>query len=186
MARTARTARTTRRLGVLAATALLGTSLAACSGYDESAADSPSADSSVQGDDLPDWAPQILVDDEGDVTGLDFSDVDPAEGELLIAEVTTGDGPDVEAGQTITADYYGQLADADSAFDSSFGREPFEAPIAAGRLIKGWDQGLVGVPVGSRVIMSVPPELGYGEAGAPPSIPGGATLYFVIDIIEAE
>ena len=91
----------------------------------------------------------------------------------------------VEQGQTITADYFGQLADQDAPFDESYSGEPFQAPIGVGSLIPGWDQGLVGVPVGSRLVMSIPADLGYGESGSGP-IPGGATLYFVIDIIDAQ
>ncbi len=171
----------------LAAAVLLAGVLAGCGSENDgdtvaSDTGAPAADASG----LPDWAPEILTDDAGDVTGLDFTDAAAPSDELLVAEVTTGDGPPVEAGQTITADYYGQLPDADEAFDSSYPREPFDAPIGQGALIEGWDEGLVGVPVGSRVIMSVPPDLGYGDAGSPPVIPGGATLYFVIDIIDAQ
>jgi FKBP-type peptidyl-prolyl cis-trans isomerase len=119
------------------------------------------------------------------VTGLDFSGVGEPSAELQVAEVTTGTGAPVEQGQTITADYFGQLADEDAPFDESYSSEPFESPIGVGSLIPGWDQGLVGVPVGSRVVMSIPPDLGYGESGSGP-IPGGATLYFVIDIIDAQ
>lgn len=134
---------------------------------------------------LPDWAPKVITDDNDDVTGLDFSDVGEPSAELQVAEVRTGTGPAVEQGQTITADYFGQLADADEPFDESYSGEPFQAPIGVGSLIPGWDQGLVGVPVGSRVVMSIPPDLGYGDSGSGP-IPGGATLYFVVDIIDAQ
>ena len=135
---------------------------------------------------LPDWAPKVITDENNDVTGLDFADgVGEPNDELQIAEVTTGTGAPVEKGQTITADYFGQLADEDAPFDESFSGEPFQAPIGVGSLIPGWDQGLVGVPVGSRVVMSIPPDLGYGEGGSGP-IPGGSTLYFVIDIIDAQ
>lgn len=133
---------------------------------------------------LPDWAPEIVTEGD-DVVGLDFTDIAPLSDELLVQVVEEGDGAPVEAGQSITADYFGQLPDAEEPFDESFSGQPFTAPIGAGQLIQGWDEGLVGVPVGSRVIMSVPPELGYGEGGAPPTIPGGATLFFVIDIIDA-
>ena len=190
--------RTSLRLTAAAVTALLATLVAGCGDDDSSGADtakdpatsaaSSSESGSSAGSDpgaLPDWAPKVITDDANDVTGLDFSDVGEPSDELQVAEVTTGAGAPVEQGQTITADYFGQLADADEPFDESFSGEPFEAPIGVGSLIPGWDQGLVGVPVGSRVVMSIPPDLGYGDSGSGP-IPGGATLYFVVDIIDAQ
>lgn len=151
----------------------------------ESASPSPSESGSSGASATPDWAPQIITDDQDSVTGLDFAGVGEPSPELLVEQVRTGDGPAVEAGQTITADYFGQLAEETEPFDESFSSEPFQAPIGVGRLIAGWDEGLVGVPVGSRVIMSIPPDLGYGETGSG-SIPGGATLYFVVDVIDAQ
>jgi len=190
--------RTSLRLTAAAVTALLATLVAGCGGDDSSGANtakdpatsaaSSSESGSSAGSDpgaLPDWAPKVITDDANDVTGLDFSDVGEPSDQLQVAEVTTGTGAPVEQGQTITADYFGQLADADEPFDESFSGEPFEAPIGVGSLIPGWDQGLVGVPVGSRVVMSIPPDLGYGDSGSGP-IPGGATLYFVVDIIDAQ
>lgn len=192
----------TRRLGAAAATVLLGALLVGCGeendtnlGIDpagESQVEESEPDESAEeevgepgSEALPDWAPEILTDDEGDVTGFDFADIAPLSDELLVAQVTTGDGAPVEAGQTITADYFGQLPDADAPFDESFSKEPFSAPIGVGSLIAGWDEGLVGIPAGSRVVMSIPPSLGYGDQGAGADIPPGATLFFVVDIIEA-
>lgn len=174
----------TRRLGAAAATALLAVLLVGCGSDDVSVASDPAAEGAAA--ELPSWAPQITTDADDSVTGLDFSDIDPLSDELRVANVVTGDGPPVEAGQSITANYFGQLPDADAPFDESFSGSPFTAPIGAGQLIQGWDEGLVGVPVGSRVVMSIPSDLGYGDAGSPPAIPGGATLFFVIDILDAQ
>ncbi len=172
-----------RRVGAAAAAVLLSSLLVGCGDETD---DQPAADAapSASSGDLPSWAPQIITDADDDVTGLDFADIDPLSDELLIEEVVTGDGPPVEAGQTITADYFGQVSTADTPFDESFSTSPFEAPIGEGSLIPGWDEGLVGVPVGSRVVMSIPPDLAYGDADNGP-IPGGSTLFFVIDIIDA-
>jgi peptidylprolyl isomerase len=175
----------------VAALTLLGLSLTACGDDADSDADTATDSTSADASDsaaasaLPEWAPKIITDEDDNVTGLDFSAVGEPSAELQIAQVTTGTGAPVEAGQTITADYFGQLADQEEPFDESFSSAPFEAPIGVGSLIPGWDQGLVGVPVGSRVIMSIPPDLGYGNDGSG-SIPPGATLYFVVDIIEAQ
>ena len=183
-----------RRLAALSAVALLGGALLVGCGEENDAdvatvpaveTQSPDTGSEAAPSETPDWAPEILTDGDDNVTGLDFADIAPLSDELLVEEVVTGDGPPVEQGQTITADYFGQLPDADAPFDESFSKEPFSAPIGVGSLIAGWDQGLVGVPVGSRVIMSIPSDLGYGDAGAGADIPGGATLFFVIDIIGA-
>ena len=177
-----------RRLATAAA--LLGVLLVGCGDSDSggSSAEDPAPTSNTpdapESAAVPDWAPKVITDANNDVTGLDFSGVGEPSGELQVAEVTTGTGAPVEQGQTITADYFGQVADADEPFDESYSGEPFQAPIGVGSLIPGWDQGLVGVPVGSRVVMSIPPDLGYGEGGSGP-IPGGATLYFVVDIIDA-
>jgi len=186
--RTPTTARTPRRLVAVAAIAMLGTLVAGCSDDSDSAStatDPAPTSASSEGEALPDWAPKVITDANNDVTGLDFSEVGEPSDQLQVAEVTTGTGAPVEAGQTITADYFGQLAEEDAPFDESYSGEPFQAPIGVGSLIPGWDQALVGVPVGSRVVMSVPPDLGYGESGSGP-IPGGATLYFVVDIIDAQ
>ena len=76
----------------------------------------------------------------------------------------------------------GRMA-SDTPFDESYSKAPFTAPIGVGSLIQGWDQTIPGIPVGSRIIMSIPPELGYGDRDSGP-IPGGSTLYFVIDILD--
>ena len=69
-------------------------------------------------------------------------------------------------------------------FDSSWGGTPFQTTIGAGMVIAGWDQGLVGKTVGSQVLLVIPADLGYGAAGSG-SIPGGATLVFVVDVLAA-
>ena len=171
-----------RRWAALAAAATLTATLGAC-GEDDggSAADpAPSAES-----DLPEWAPVIETD--GDlVTGLDFTDTPEPTDELLVETVTEGDGPPVEVGQTLTVEYFGSVYEGEEPFDESYSRdEPVQFPIGVGQLIAGWDETLPGVPVGSRVIMSIPSDKGYGDAGSPPAIPGGATLFFVIDVVDA-
>ena len=103
----------------------------------------------------------------------------------LVAHVLEpGDGAPVVAGQSITVHYTGWLWDG-AKFDSSWDRgEPISFVIARGSLIDGWVDGLVGQPVGSKVLLVVPPEAGYGARGTGP-IPGGATLVFAVDVIAA-
>jgi peptidylprolyl isomerase len=80
--------------------------------------------------------------------------------------------------------YVGKIWGTDKEFDSSWNRgAPVMFQIGTGKVIKGWDQGLVGVPVGSRVLLVIPPKLGYGEQGQGDVIKGTDTLVFVVDVI---
>ncbi|OJF11441.1 FKBP-type peptidyl-prolyl cis-trans isomerase, partial [Couchioplanes caeruleus] len=83
---------------------------------------------------------------------------------LVVKQLIAGKGPKLAAGQTIRAHYVGVTYADGKQFDSSWDRgEPAEFPVGVGQLIKGWDQGLVGVPVGSRVQLDIPADLAYGE-----------------------
>ena len=83
--------------------------------------------------------------------------------------------------------YLGQVYDGEAPFDSSYARgEPTSFQIGTGAVVKGWDEALVGRAVGSRVLLSIPPDLGYGEDGNKDAgITGTDTLYFVVDILAA-
>jgi peptidylprolyl isomerase len=136
--------------------------------------------------DAPDWTPAIV--DKADVPdSLDFAGTPEPARRLRIAPLVQGDGARVEKGQTIVVNYLGQVFGGKATFDSSFSRgAPTSFQIGTGAVIKGWDQALVGKAVGSRVLLSIPPDLGYGEAGNKDAgIKGTDTLYFVIDILAA-
>jgi peptidylprolyl isomerase len=98
-----------------------------------------------------------------------------------------GKGKKVEAGQTVRVTYTGALWKDGKNFDSSANSPEgyFETPIGQQRVIAAWDKELVGKPVGSRVLLVVPPKDGYGAAGSPPKISGTDTLVFVVDILAA-
>ncbi len=131
------------------------------------------------------WAP-TLVEQDGVITGLDFTDVRTPQGKLDATTLIKGDGAKVTAGQTLTVDYLGQVYDADAPFDESYSKEPAEFPIGVGQVIAGWDERLVGRTVGSRVILEIPPAQGYGEEGNESAgIKGTDTLFFVVDILGA-
>jgi peptidylprolyl isomerase len=114
--------------------------------------------------------------------------VGPGKGELTKLTVTTlikGKGPAVKAGQQITTNYVGVLYKDGKQFDSSWSRgEPATFGIGVGQVIKGWDQGLVGVPVGSRVQLDLPAELAYGKN--PPNGAPAGPLRFVVDVLAAQ
>lgn len=135
-------------------------------------------------------APKVETEggDDGKVTGLDFSSApEKAPTEFEVIPLIEGDGKEVEEGANITVNYFGAVwGKGDKPFDSSFDRgQPASFQLAKGALIDGWVQGLQGVKQGSRVMLVIPPKLGYGDAGSPPNIPGGATLVFVIDVLSA-
>lgn len=132
------------------------------------------------------WAPTI-VEKDGDPTGLDFADAKEPGKNLLRTTLIKGTGEKVEKGQHLYVDYLGQVYGADAPFDQSYARgAPFDFVIGEGKVVAGWDQGLIGVPVGSRVILAIPPDLGYGEAGqASVGIKGTDTMYFIVDVLAA-
>jgi peptidylprolyl isomerase len=126
--------------------------------------------------------PQVTRDAKG-APSVAFEGAAKPDG-LVVEILEPGTGAPVVAGQSITVHYTGWLWDG-AKFDSSWDRgEPISFVIARGSLIDGWVDGLVGQPVGSKVLLVVPPEAGYGARGTGP-IPGGATLVFVVDVIAA-
>lgn len=132
------------------------------------------------------WAPELQQDGDT-ITGFDFSGAPEPDGELKQTTLVEGDGETVEKGQTIYVNYLGQVYDGKEPFDDSYSRgEPTSFAIGVGQVVKGWDQTLVGQTVGSRVVLAIPPELGYGKQGSPQAgIKGTDTLYFVVDILAA-
>jgi peptidylprolyl isomerase len=105
---------------------------------------------------------------------------------LVTKVLSAGHGETVEKGNLLIANYVGQIWGG-KVFDSSFSRNAtFGVPIGVGAVVKGWDEGLVGQHVGSRVLLIVPPALGYGTAGnTGAGIKGTDTLVFVIDVVAA-
>lgn len=105
--------------------------------------------------------------------------------DLKVETLTKGTGATLAKGQSVQVNYFGQTWTSDKPFDTSFGKKPFTLTLGAGQVIKGWDQGLEGQKVGSRVKLTIPPNLGYGDQGQGESIPPKATLVFVVDILKA-
>lgn len=122
----------------------------------------------------------------GEKPKLSFTAPTAPEG-LQVEVLSEGTGPVVEAGKALACDYLGQVWNG-NVFDNSFDRgQPLDFQVGVGMVIAGWDTGLVGQRVGSRVLLSIPSELGYGDTGVPQAgIRGGDTLVFVTDIIAVE
>ena len=151
----------------------LSVSLAACGSDD--GADSPDSSSSAGGvsTDLSE-KPEVPASDE------------PAPDELVIDDVVEGDGAEAVEGSTADVKYVGAFYDSGEEFDSSWSGgadATIQVPLGAGAVIPGFEQGIEGMKEGGRRTVTIPSDLGYGEQGQGP-IPGGATLVFVLDLVE--
>ncbi len=106
---------------------------------------------------------------------------------LVTQDLIAGTGAVVKAGQTVSVNYVGAIWPGGKVFDSSYARGTLsDTVIGVGQVIKGWDQGLVGQRVGSRVMLVIPPDLGYGTSGnSSAGIKGSDTLVFVVDVLDA-
>jgi peptidylprolyl isomerase len=105
---------------------------------------------------------------------------------LTVRTLIKGKGQPLTSGQTVVVQYSGVVWRTGQVFDSSYAtKTPDSFVLGAGQVIPGWEQGLGGVTVGSRVLMVVPPSLAYGDQAQPPYIENDDTLVFVIDVIDA-
>jgi peptidylprolyl isomerase len=114
---------------------------------------------------------------------IDFPDF-TAPDELMTEDIVVGDGAEATAGSTAVVHYVGVAYSTGEEFDASWNRgTPFSFPLGGGKVIAGWDQGVLGMKVGGRRRLVVPPQLGYGERGAGQVIAPGETLIFVVDLL---
>jgi peptidylprolyl isomerase len=109
----------------------------------------------------------------------------PAPDDLLIEEIVVGTGDEAKSGDTAVVHYVGVGVTSGEEFDASWNRgDTFSFPLGAGHVIKGWDQGVVGMRVGGRRRLVIPSHLAYGTQGAGGVIAPGETLIFVVDLVE--
>jgi peptidylprolyl isomerase len=105
---------------------------------------------------------------------------------LVTKEIIKGTGAEAKSGSAVAVNYVGALYKTGKVFDASWKRnEPFTFTLGKGQVIPGWEQGVVGMKVGGRRELIIPPALGYGAKGSPPSIPPNETLIFVVDLLSA-
>lgn len=108
-----------------------------------------------------------------------------APSDLIIEDITVGDGAEAVAGRNVVVHYVGVAASNGEEFDASWNRgDTFEFPLGAGMVIQGWDRGVAGMKVGGRRRLVIPPHLGYGANGAGGVIKPNETLIFVVDLYE--
>ncbi len=108
----------------------------------------------------------------------------PPPTELVVEDLSVGDGPEATSGTTCTMQYVGVAWSTGQQFDASWDRgQPFSFGLGQGMVISGWDQGVAGMKVGGRRRLTIPPALGYGARGAGGAIKGGETLVFVVDLL---
>jgi peptidylprolyl isomerase len=122
---------------------------------------------------------------------MDKPDVGPITGEpptdLVTEDLTVGDGPEAKPGHQVTVHYVGVAHSTGAEFDASYNRgDTFSFALGGGQVIGGWDQGVVGMRVGGRRKLVIPPHLGYGSRGAGGAIKPNETLIFVVDLIDVQ
>jgi FKBP-type peptidyl-prolyl cis-trans isomerase len=119
-----------------------------------------------------------------DSLDIDLRDFQHNAAGLYWRDLEEGTGPVVRAGQVVTVNYDGRLPDG-RQFDASDPGDPIQFPIGVRRVIDGWDQGVVGMKVGGKRVLIIPPGLGYGATGAGNVIPPNATLIFTVEVVGA-
>ena len=102
--------------------------------------------------------------------------------ELKIIDQRVGMGPAANTGDQLSMNYKGTLLDG-KVFDQSYGRGPFDFQLGAGKVIKGWDQGIVGMKVGGKRKLVIPADLAYGAQSPSPDIPANSTLVFEVELL---
>ena len=179
---------------------------AACGSGDETATDEapatndtvaaatepePAEEASPEPTDIADTEAEVIVDvgfaSEDAINGGKPTSIAPG-GAPLVLEATDlieGDGNTAAPGDLLVMHYVGVLEDG-TEFDASWDRgDTFSFPLGQGRVIRGWDEGIIGMQEGGRRVLSIPPEQAYGAESPSPAIPANSPLFFVVDLVAA-
>ena len=106
---------------------------------------------------------------------------------MRIEDVREGTGQVAEKSNSVSVNYLGTLASNGSKFDSSYDRnEPITFKLGSGKVIEGWEKGIEGMKVGGKRILTIPPNMAYGEEGYPPVIPPNSTLKFEVELVDVK
>lgn len=150
-----------------------GLAIAGCGGGGDSSTESSESTSTATTESAAKTKPKVTVPKGAPPKQLEVKDLEE------------GTGTEAKAGDKVTVQYVGVNYKNGKEFDSSWSRnEPFSFTLGGGEVIPGWDQGVEGMKEGGRRELIIPPELAYGEAGAPPAIAPNETLVFVIDLLK--
>jgi FKBP-type peptidyl-prolyl cis-trans isomerase len=125
----------------------------------------------------------VLLNTDTSGNSEDTSDFVTTPSGLKYKDLMVGTGKEVKPNDTVVVHYTGWLRDG-TKFDSSYdhGMTPYETPLD--RVVKGWQEGIPGMKVGGKRRLIIPPELGYGKEGSPPTIPPNATLTFEVELVD--
>ena len=128
-------------------------------------------------------APPVDVTDLAVKPTVELPDTAPTE--LVVTDIVEGDGDTVDSGDFVVMQYVGVSCSSGEQFDASWDRgQPFSVVLGEGAVIAGWDEGIVGMALGGRLLLVIPPDLAYGDTGSGSgSIPPGDTIAFVVDLI---
>jgi peptidylprolyl isomerase len=128
-----------------------------------------------------------MAEETGNAPGIPelSGEVERLDSGLGYIDESVGEGAQPQPGQQVTVHYTGWLTNGQQ-FDSSRGGRPFQFPIGAGAVIRGWDEGVATMKVGGKRRLIVPSELGYGARGFPPVIPANSTLIFDVELLSLQ
>lgn len=128
------------------------------------------------------FAPDLVLDEDGRPEAMRFAGRPRPTGRLQVQTLVEGEGEPIKASDVVMVDYLGQVYAKPKPFDGSFDGTPLVQNLSG--LVEGWQQALVGKTVGSRVVLAIPPRLGYGaEGNEGAGISGTDTIYFLIDVL---
>lgn len=103
--------------------------------------------------------------------------------DLVVSTLVEGSGPEAAEGDSVSVYYVGVLSADGTEFDTNYGGTPFDVPLGQGMVIRGWDEGLIGVQEGGRYQLDIPADLAYGDTGSGAIIQPGDAITFVVDVL---